>query len=126
MCLLFLKFCLCGASRVLKSFSVSPTHVSVLFSLLSNSLFVVEGAVVVVILRLLFGSSGLFLVILLVVLLSWLSFSCSFVCRLVDVSWFSLLLFVSFIVTVAWYTTCCILHCLFTGHSFFFLQLHFG
>ena len=29
--------------------------------------------------------------------------------RLFDVSWFSLLLFVSFIVTVTWYTMCCIL-----------------
>ena len=47
-CFSFLKFCLCVASRVLKSFSVSPTYVSVLFSLLSHSLFVVEGAVVVV------------------------------------------------------------------------------
>ena len=114
------------ASRVFKSLSVNPTYVSVLFILLFHSLFDVEGVVAVVVLRLLFESGGLTLLILLVVLLSWLSFGCSFVCRLFDVSWFSLFFFVSLIITVAWYTTCCILHCPFTGHSLFFLLLHFG
>ena len=57
--------------------------------------------------------------------LGCLSVVCLFVIWLMFHSFQGFCLFLLLLLLLV-YTTCCILHCPFTGHSFFFLQLHFG